>query len=314
MDSRSGLFVVIFAMAAASLACQQDRAINLPNQEPATRSMAYGEDQRSYVLLPPEREAPESGLIVGLHGGGGDGKQFCQRGSGVSGLAGDAGFLVVCPDAVEGHWNDGRSVYRYRSQREEIDDIGFLSTLISQITSEFGIDPDRVYLAGASNGGMMAYRMACEAPQPIRAAAAMIASLPAALTCRPDRSTPILIMNGTDDPLMPFDGGNVTFLGRPLGGVRSTQDTFQIWGLLNECRPPVRVTHLPDTSEADGSQVVRHEFSGCVDGAEVVLYEVIGGGHTLPGGVQYAPRWLIGKTNRDVSAAQIVLDFFDQHR
>lgn len=298
------------ALLVAGLACQPVAGGRGESAGTAFRTMVHEGRERTYRILEPDEQAASPALVLGLHGGGGDGDQFCSLGAGVSELIDEAGFLMVCPDAIEGHWNDGREIDSYHAHRERIDDVAFLSDLIEEMISQYEVDPARVFVVGASNGGMMTYRMACGAPERISAAAALIANLPADLECNPREPTPILIVNGTQDPLMPYAGGSVTFLRREMGEVISTRDTFQFWAASNRCDEGPSQEAVADRASRDGSVIVRRAYSDCDQGARVVLYEVQGGGHTVPGGQQYAPRWLIGTVNRDLHAGRLVWDFF----
>lgn len=79
------------------------------------------------------------------------------------------------------------------------------------------------------------------------------------------------------------------------------------------CSAPAAVAELPDITTADNSRVVREAFGGCSEGADVVFYRIDGGGHTWPGGKQYLSPWLVGTTNRDVSASELIWRFFAAH-
>lgn len=80
----------------------------------------------------------------------------------------------------------------------------------------------------------------------------------------------------------------------------------------NSCAAAPKVSELPDSAD-DGTTVTQTSYSGCRDGADVVLYTVKGGGHTWPGGFQYLSENIIGKTCRDFNASQVIWDFFSLH-
>jgi polyhydroxybutyrate depolymerase len=164
-----------------------------------------------------------------------------------------------------------------------------------------------------SNGGMMTLRLACQAGDTFAAAAAVIANLPADLDCLPRRPIPVLLMNGTADPLMPWDGGQVHFLRRHLGAVLSTEATAAFWAGADGCDTYPDVLALPDLDPSDGTTVERRTYRDCGGGTSVVLLAVQGGGHTLPGGDQYAPAWLVGKVSRDLDGASAIWDFLSAY-
>lgn len=249
-----------------------------------------------------------------LHGGGGDmkGMKRLTR-SGFEKLAEGEGWLVAYPNGVDGHWNDGRGLESRRAQREDLDDVGFIASVIAAIDAEVPVDRDRVYVTGASNGGMMANRLAIELSDRIAAAAPVIAQIPAAIasTSRASRAVPVLIMNGTQDPLIPWEGGEAHVLGVRLGRVLSTDETVRFWTANNECGPKPLVEWLADRAPGDGTRVCRESYAGA---APVVLYRIEGGGHTWPGGPQYLPELLIGRTCRDIDATAIIFEFFKEQR
>src|SRR5213078_4064763 len=120
-------------------------------------------------------------------------------------------FAVVYPDAHEhgGDWNACGTVADVSANGPGIDDVGFLTGVVDKLVTEIGIDPGRVFAAGSSRGGFMAFRLALEAPSRFRAVAAVSANVPSPenFKCKPaaQATTSVMIMNGTDDPLVPFD-------------------------------------------------------------------------------------------------------------
>jgi polyhydroxybutyrate depolymerase len=129
----------------------------------------------------------------------------------------------------------------------------------------------------------------------------------------PLRAVSVLIINGTDDPLVPWAGGDVHLGPLELGQVLSVADTVKFWVSNNKCASLPLVTQLPDKDPSDGTTVRKETYGGCEDGAEVVLYAVEGGGHTWPGGLQYSPESIIGRTSRDFDASEVIWQFFKEH-
>jgi len=276
------------------------------------RSLASGGTQRTYFLLEPQDVEQQEGLplVLALHGGGGNARAMCRLKGGVQEQAPGAGFLVACPQGIDRHWNDGRQVTSRRTVREGTDDVGFLLDLVAVLQAEFHIDARRVYVTGMSNGGMMSLRMACDAAETFAAAAAVIANLPADLECAPQAPVSLLLMNGTEDPLVPWEGGQVHFLRQRLGNVLSTAATLATWVQADDCDGPARTAWLPDADPGDGTRIRSERYSDCAGGSHVWLYAVEGGGHTWPGGAQYAPRLLVGRVSRDARAGELIWDFF----
>lgn len=232
-----------------------------------------------------------------------------------SSVADRENFIVVYPDGIERRWNDGRGLTRYRAHRQNIDDVGFISSLIDELTKELNIDASRVYVTGISNGGMMSHRLACELSDKIAAIAPVAANIGEYMApgWSPSRPVPVLIINGTDDPLVPWDGGDIRFGQYKFGRVLSVADTVRFWVSHNQCSPIPVITVEPDKNPSDGTTVRKEKYGGCRDSAEVVLYALEGGGHTWPGGSQYLPEAYIGKTCRDFNASEVIWQFFKEH-
>lgn len=285
-------------------------------------SMNYRGLERTYRLhLPPRgNRASPLPLVIVLHGGGGTGENMIQlTGGGLNRLADRDGFIVAYPDGISKNWNDGRSPGEvgYRAHRENIDDVGFISALIDSIVRGLNADPHCVYVTGISNGAMMSYRLACEIPEKLAAIAPVAGSIPQKLigSCSPSRPVSVLAINSIEDRLMPWDGGNVTgpWGRRSLGAVVSVDEAITFWADRDGCTPTPVITNEPDRDPKDGTRVRREVCGGGEEGTEVILYAVEGGGHTWPGGNQYLPEWIIGKTSRDIDADTVIWEFFRRH-
>lgn len=276
--------------------------------------------QRSYYLHAPANHVNNGGrppVLLVLHGGGrADGKDLARR-TGFNAIADREGVIAVYPNGIDAQWNDGRGVtFRRAADNEHIDDVGFLAAVIDKVLIDQHGDPDRVYVTGLSNGGMMALRMGCEASTRLAAIAPVIANLPKRIVpaCAPRGPLPMLLMNGTDDPLVPWNGGFVTVFRKTSGEVISTPETIALWRHFNRCTGPEQTRQLPDRDRDDHSTVFVHAY-GC-DGRQqsVVLYEIRGGGHNLPGGnTPNAPR-LVGYKNNDIVGAEEIWAFLKSFR
>ena len=112
----------------------------------------------------------------------------------------------------------------------------------------------------------------------------MISPLASALDFRPAQPISILLMNGTEDPLMPFEGGKVRFFRQKLGPMHSTADSDAFWVAAKGCDPTPESEQLPDLDPDDGTLIGPDTYSSCAQGVSVMLYTVDGGGQTWPGG------------------------------
>jgi polyhydroxybutyrate depolymerase len=313
-NSRSILLICVFF------------AVFFPVNEAAGKkysaSFVYDQLKREYYVYVPSMvsgKAPVPLLMV-LHGKGGNGESMILLSrKAFNKLAEKEGFIVVYPDGFEKNWNDGRKddSTNDRAHRENIDDVGFLSALMDTMIRKYSINQKKIYVTGMSNGAIMAYRLACELSHRVTAIAPVTGNIPPLIIpgCSPSRPVPVLAINGTDDPVVPYGGGMIisTLLKTNLGKVMSTEASVRYWALRNGCSPNPVISKMPDTNPKDGTRVTVKKYLNGKNGAEVILYEVTGGGHTWPGGIQYLPKKMIGRTCRDFDAAEVIWSFFDRH-
>lgn len=310
----SGKPAVVLMLVAATLL--EGTACTIQPRQTTTGSFVWDGIKRTYsVHVPPSSDKPMP-LLIAIHGGGGSGERMEDLAlGGFNTLADREGFVVVYPDGIEKHWNDGRGNVKYRAHQEKIDDVGFLSALIERLAEGGNIDKDRVFVTGISNGAMMSNRLACDAAGRIKAIAPVAGNMPVDLAshCLPSRPIPVLMISGTNDPLMPWEGGDVHFRRQTFGKVLSVSETIAFWVRHNHCAATPVTTWEPDKDPQDGTRVRKEVYAGCENGVEVILYTVEGGGHTWPGGYRYLPERLIGKTNMDIDANEVIWGFFKKH-
>ncbi|MDH7568274.1 MAG: PHB depolymerase family esterase [Armatimonadota bacterium] len=294
------------------------RVEGVQTQELQRRTLTHdGRDRVYFVHFPGNQPpaAPKPTLLV-LHGGGGASAAEMARRTGMNRIADREGFVVVYPAGVNGVWNDGRGAsFRRARGNADVDDVGFIRRLIATLTERGEADPARVYVMGASNGGMMAYRLGIELGDQLAAIAAVIANLPVNLAHRkPVRPLPVLIMNGTDDPMMPWNGGPVRVWGREFGTVLSTERTVRYWTDAAHLPPgPTAPRVLEEGPRDDGCRVEVEVYREEGNPAEVILYRIRGGGHNLPGGDTPDRPLLLGRKCTDINAAEVIWAFFRQH-
>jgi polyhydroxybutyrate depolymerase len=276
------------------------------------RTLDVGGVQRSYVIhLPPVSGSAPHPLLLLLHGGGGRGKGMARL-TRIEPIADRAGFIVVYPDGIDRHWNDGRDTIKHK-----VDDIGFIARLIYSLEREYPIDRSRVAVAGISNGAIFAERVGCDLAGRVGTIAAIAGTLAAdyAPDCHPARPVSVLQFDGTADPIMPYTGGHVAdFGGRGEGGnVLSVGATAAFWLHSDGCDAGWRDQPLSASARFDPTRVTLRRSEPCRDGSAVRVYSIEGGGHTWPGGMQYLPRFIIGRTTRQVDASAIIVRFVLDH-
>jgi len=243
-----------------------------------------GSIERTFVFHIPVPLPERAPLLIAFHGSGETGEEFRRRtGAAFDRLADANGFVVVYPDGYQRHWDDCRKVASYSARAEHIDDVAFVHTLIAYFQKALDIDPTHVFAVGHSNGGQMSIRLALELPDEIRAVAAISASLPTAqnLDCRPTgKPISVLVINGTADPINPYEGGNVSIFGfGNRGTVLSAEDTARYFAALDGLTMPPTIERA---SGRDASSWVERSTWGAPNGLEVALDTVHGGGHGIP--------------------------------
>lgn len=185
------------------------------------------------------------------------------------------------------------------------DDIAFFNEMLDQVNTKFSVDSSRVYALGLSEGGFMSLKAACSLSDRIAAVAAVGAAMPKTMICLPTRPIPVLLMNGTSDPVVPYGGGTEKNL---QVQTLSAEDSSKDWGKIDRCNEKPEKGKW--AAQQKGSTETKTDtYDGCHDNAKVVLYSLKGAGNTWPGGEQYEPENAVGKTSQDVNGNQIVWDF-----
>lgn len=281
-------------------------------------SMRHGDRTRTFLFYqpppPPSGAAPKLPLVIALHGRLGNGKGQARL-SHLARIAQREGFMVVFPDGHRRSWHDSRE--SGPAAEDRIDDVGFITDLVSFFVREHGADPSRVYVAGMSNGGFMSGTLACNATNVFAAFAEVSATAPKDLesVCAPKAPIPALFIVGDQDPLVPYAGGPIAHDGSGKKGVGiSAMAEARFFAKWNACTGEAS-SELPDTDPSDGTRSSLLTFTGCQAGASVQIITVHGGGHGWPGGWAYLPERYIGKTARDFDASERIWAFFeDKHR
>jgi polyhydroxybutyrate depolymerase len=280
------------------------------------RSVIVDGEPRTYLLhIPPSSNRPMP-LVLVLHGGGGRASGM-RNISGMDRVADKYAFVVVYPQGIGMVFNDGGSDL---GARDRHDDVQFVRHLIKDAAQQAPIDESRVFACGLSNGGAMTARLALEASDVIKAAAMVGAGLYVKQEQQhPDpKPIPVMFIQGTDDPCHLYNGGEsrgpnfgTRFRGQTHGAILSTDAVLSFWCRVNHCSQTPETVQIPHVTR-DNTSTTCERFPGA-DGKDVVAYIVSGGGHCWPGGVQYFPVSVIGRTTYDFSASEAIWRFFAAH-
>jgi polyhydroxybutyrate depolymerase len=319
---RRTLPLALAVLAAALVACR-----GLPAQEPPAPAGAGDHEvglrsgglDRYYLLhVPPAAPAAAPRpLVLVLHGGGGNPEGMAPL-TGMDRLADREGFLVAYPAGTGVFarklltWNAGPACCGW-ARDHEVDDVAFLRAVVADVGSRCSLDRRRVYATGMSNGAMMCYRLAAEAGDLVAA----VGPVAGAMLCPPPRpdapAVPVLHIHSVDDPRALYEGG----LGPPFPLTNArvqhppVMQTIDAWVRHDGCpAEPAREAELRGVGRDAGDTAERLTWGPGRGGAEVVLWRLHGPGHIWPGGPQYLPARLVGRTTSVIDASRELWAFF----
>ncbi|MEX0289361.1 MAG: PHB depolymerase family esterase [Flavobacteriaceae bacterium] len=318
---RIAFLLTLGLVTALSIGCSNDAETKEEETTYTAGLIAYDlnwEDRdRTYqVYFPTENHAEKSlPLLFVLHGGGGDAAGFMDATfNRFNELADIHGFIVVYPEGFEKQWNDGRDVAGLATAWDEkINDVGFITEIIRILSSDYTIDSSRIFTTGISNGGFMSSRLLCDRADLFRGGAIVTATLVESHlgSCNPGNEVAVLVLNGTEDPLVPYDGGQITILGQERGLVLSTDAYMNFWATNNGCNTTPAIEDLPDMHD-DDTTVQIYSYPSCNSQSPVTLYRIDGGGHTWPGAQQNIAEIFVGKTSQELVACDVIWEFFSE--
>lgn len=319
---RGGVVLGLVATASAMTAC--GTSIYAPAGE-TLQTITIGSSVREFLVHVPVLEQEPRAIVLVLHGGGGQGLGVANKGthplSVFTSVADREGFVVVypagSPDAGRQElpgWNDCRADNGASSQA---DDIGFLVALIGELGDRFDLPSSRIFMVGSSNGAQMTQAFAFHRPDLVGGVASAggnqpVNPLPGPCTDGPTRPVPVLLMHGTSDSQMPYDGGCVANIGGACtrGRVVSALDTRDRWLDINGLSGLTPTETVIDSIRGDGGAAHRFVYNGA---APVEWWRLDGAGHTVASqSVPIAANRFTGRQNRDIEFAEIVWAFFER--
>jgi polyhydroxybutyrate depolymerase len=275
-----------------------------------TRTIMMGEQKRTYLVHVPKGYDPKTptSVVLALHGAAMNGSMMVWF-SGLNKTSDKEGFIVVYPSGTSTGplltWN--ASGFKGKRAEGRADDVAFIGKLLDDLGTVVKVDENRVYACGMSNGGMMCYRLAAELSDRI-AAIAPVAGTIAIEESKPKRPVPVIHFHGSQDNMVPFEmkkGKTRSFM-----KLKSVEESIQTWVKLNGCDEKPKTDVL--SKVGDEMKVTRSVYGGGKNGAEVVLIVIEGGGHTWLG--QQPPVGFIGKSAKNVSANDLMWEFFQKHK
>ncbi len=273
-------------------------------------SLIFEGISRTYLFhLPPDYngESPVP-LVFVLHGAGGNAEIIAGT-SGMNDIADKNGFITVYPNGTGLFsdfflsWNAGECCNFIGTPG--VNDTDYINFLIDKFEKEYNIDKKKIYIAGMSNGGMMAYKMACESADKIAAIAPVSAVMYVNEKCEPSEPVSVVAINDANDDVIPYSGGESSdFIVKYFHlQYKPVLESIYFWSDNNNCKN--------QSEMVTGSVVYRDLFSDCDNNTEVLFYLSSEGGHSWPGGEK---SWFLGsEPTQSISASQIIWDFFLSH-
>ncbi len=269
-------------------------SLTLPDGR-SDHQLTWDGTQRSFRIYRPAQVTQPVSVVVVLHGGGGS-AATAEAAYGWDRAADRHGFVVAYPESLGQAWNAGSCCGR--AQTVDADDVGFVTAVVAELLGEEPLDPDRVYLTGFSNGAMLSYRIACEAPGVFAAIAPVSGTQ--LVDCADARPVSLLAIHGTSDPSVPYDGGPGSGVGNVDGPSAPTVNEF--WRTVDDCAEP--------SDQRSGA--ITRSTATCPSGRTVELITIDGGAHHWPGSVtsQGNPS---NSASNELDTTQEIWSFFAEH-
>jgi polyhydroxybutyrate depolymerase len=270
--------------------------------------------ERAYLVQAPRAAKGKKLPVVFLFHGGGGRAQYMTR-TAFRSLAGLGKLIAVCPQGWRNRWNDGRKGEAIPAQVRDIDDVKFVRIIVDDLAKRLPIDKTRLFSTGVSNGAIFSHRLAAEASDLFAAIAPIIGGLaePLAPKFKPAHPISLLVIQGTADPLVPFNGGPIGAgrLGK-RGSIIATAAMLKKYLAHNGIEGDPELEVFEDAAPDDGTTTIVRRYPQGKAGVRVELYVVKNGGHAVPGNPSRALREsLVGKTSRDFDAYAVIWAFFE---
>ncbi len=268
---------------------------------------------RSMIVVRPEQPVDGAPVVLVFHGSNQSG-QIVREFSAYTfdRYADEAGTVVIYPDGYKKHWNDARVHSSFAARKEGFDDVAFTRAILDWVETTYHTDPSRVFAIGFSNGGQMVIRLAHDTPVCLAGIAIISATQPVPENFLPQTAEvvalPTMLMHGTKDPLVPYDGGMASLWGfMPRGLGLSASDTAAYYARRNGISTAPTSRLIQSASRADPTSIEQTDYRQ--EGRPpVTLLTIHGGGHTVPG-PKKAPR-VMGRSTGHFVAADTIEAFF----
>lgn len=259
-----------------------------------TDSILIDQHYRTFSYNKPTGNIKGNSLLFIMHGSGGNAKNMMKNTIKLEAISGQEKLLIVYPDGYKHYWNECRKYSTAAANLENINEQTFFNAMIQYFHNRFGISEKKVFAAGFSGGGQMAYKLALTMPNQFKAIAAIVANMPDSASCDcilAGKPKPVIIINGTDDKTNPYNGGEMFVNNSSFGVVRSTANTFAYWSALAGYKGEPIKKILPDTDPNDQKTIESYTYRDRKK-PTVTLLKVVGGHHDYPNDIDvYLYAW-----------------------
>jgi len=267
-------------------------------------STTFDNLSRSYQIYVPSiySESEPVPIVFNLHGGASTASGYLNSIGDMRPIADTANFIVIYPQATtdssgDPTWHLGGE----NSKSTSVDDVGFVSHIIDEVSSIYSVDLDRIYVTGFSNGGYLAYEIACLLSNRIAGIGSVAGHMfiDTYNYCNPSHPTPLINIHGTEDF---YEGIGEYYLDQNLSN--------QYWTEYNNTDPDPVITNIENTNTQDGSTVELHSWLNGENEVSVVHYKVLGGGHSYP---NLNPSSSKGYENGDIDSNSEIWNFLSRY-
>ena len=274
--------VVATAVAALLAACSSSSPASAPDGSSATPPTTFGGERPVEVRVPAGYDASKPApLLLVLHGYG-TGGTINDVYMHMTSIADARGFFYVSPDGTtdktgKRFWNANDGCCDFDGTN--VDDVGYLMSLVKDISASYAIDPKRIFVMGHSNGGYMTNRLACDRAETFAAAVSWAgANWSDAAKCRPSAPIGFLQIHGTKDGTVPYLAGS----GGPKAvSYAGAEGTVATWAEKNGCSAQLasssEVLHVNADGPANDTKISRH--AACTGNGAAELWPVEGADH-----------------------------------
>ncbi|HEV7378483.1 MAG TPA: PHB depolymerase family esterase [Dyadobacter sp.] len=249
--------------------------------QPVVDSLLIGDHYRVFYFNKPQTEKANKSLVFAIHGSGGNAANFMKNAQELEKRAESDQFIVAYPQGYKSFWNECRKHSVAEANKIDINEQAFFQGLINYFEDKYGIDKKKVFASGFSGGGQMAYKMGITMPETFKAICAMVANMPTEenMDCiESKKPVATMIINGTADPVNPYEGGEMKSAGLTLGNVQSTDQSFKYWAKLAGYKGQPKKSTVPDPDTTNQITIDKYTFKEKRK-PEVTLLKVNNGKH-----------------------------------